>query len=102
MVLLLVVVLRFIQLSNILEFIGAYAFNECHEIEVLFLLNTIKVIQKLAFQDCRTMRLLQLPHDIDLRDVVDGIICTTELYEIAQTQQVQYGDTPWEDTSEDT
>ena len=83
-------VLRFIWLSKTLEYIGKFAFVSYYVLEALFLPSTVKSIEREAFGSCESMRLLILPHDIDLNNVRNDIIDGTDIYQIARTAGVEY------------
>jgi hypothetical protein len=80
------IALRFIRLSKTLEHIGEQAFLRC-SLEALFLPSTLKSIEDYAFISCRSLRLLVLPHGINLSNgnVGNAIIWNTGIEHIAQT-----------------
>eukprot|EP01083_Nonionella_stella_P069569 185503_1 len=84
--------LRFIRLSETLEYIGWCAFAGCRSLEALFLPPTLKYIGREAFWYCRSLRLLVLPHDIDLSNICEGggIIDGTGIQQIAGNVGVIY------------
>ena len=77
--------LRFIRLSNTLEFIGLLAFHHCQYLEAVFLPSTVKSIESGAFDRCRSLRLLILKCDIYL-----SIIRDTAIEKIAENAGVVY------------
>uniref|UniRef100_A0A7S3QFS8 Leucine-rich repeat domain-containing protein n=1 Tax=Chaetoceros debilis TaxID=122233 RepID=A0A7S3QFS8_9STRA len=56
----------------------------------MFLPSTVTSIGSSAFINCRSMRLLILPHDIDLSNVGRDIICATGSSRIAEDAGVAY------------
>ena len=83
------VALRFIRLSNTLDYIGEGAFYCCDSLEPLFLPSTVKSIERWAFEECQSLRLPILRNDIDL-DNVEAIVNGTAIHHIAGNAGVAY------------
>ena len=87
------IALRFIRLSKTLEYIGLYAFWDCDSLEALFLPSSShrhSTRLDRAFSQCRRLRLLILPNEIDLSNVGNGdvIINNTDINQIAEAAGV--------------
>ncbi len=82
--------LLFVQFSRTLQTIGECAFCGCESLEALFLPSTVKSIEGGVLLWHTSLRLLVLPNDIDLSNVVYRDIECTAIHQIAETTDSGY------------